>query len=146
MFDYSSRQYFLNKGTDSWDFYSEVILPKVPCWSPDSWSKAVSNIDLSQPKYSTFKVLPGHCSKFGYALWATAVISEWCHTVKTCDNFCGMGYSAGFTYALWAIVQDLVMHYGPKRQTSCHSIKLHWSYSKSLLCPRKGSDANKCWT
>jgi hypothetical protein len=28
-------------------------------------------------------------------------------------NFCAMGHSAGFGYALWAIAQGLVFRYGP---------------------------------
>ncbi len=54
---------------------------------PDSWSKAVSNIDLNSSRYSIFEVLlrhgplrqiwlcangTGHCGKFSYVLWAIA--------------------------------------------------------------------------
>ncbi len=63
------------KGTVAWDFLSEVISPKVPNWSSDSWSKAVSNIDWNLPRNSTSKVsrAMGHCGEFFYVLWATTV-------------------------------------------------------------------------
>jgi hypothetical protein len=32
---------------------------------------------------------------------------------KICDDFCAMGHSTGFVYALWPIAQDLVMRFGP---------------------------------
>jgi hypothetical protein len=53
----------------------------------------------------------GRCIGFGYAMWATA----W-GNVKICDNFRSVGHSARFGYVLWAIVQDLVMCYGPQRR------------------------------
>jgi hypothetical protein len=125
------------KGTVAWDFLSKVISPKVPNWSSDSRSKAVSNIDSNLPRYSTSKAFPrygplrriflcamGHYGEFGCALWATAAdlvirygplwriwlcamgyCAEWSHTVKICIDFCAMGHSAGFDYALWAIAQ-----------------------------------------
>ncbi len=62
-----------------------MVSPKVLNRSSDSWSKAVSNIDLNSTRNSTIKVFPrygplrrilvsamGHCGGFGYALWATA--------------------------------------------------------------------------
>jgi hypothetical protein len=66
----------------------------------------------------------GHCSKFGYTyctLRATAsdLVIRYGHcavggrTVKICDDFCAMGHSAGFGHAVWAIVQGLVIRYGP---------------------------------
>jgi hypothetical protein len=48
-----------------------VISPKVPNWSPDSDTKAFSNIDLNLPRNSTSKVLMRY-GKFGYMQWATA--------------------------------------------------------------------------
>jgi hypothetical protein len=107
-------------------FLSEVISPKVPNWSPDSYTTAFSNIDSNSPRNLTSKVLErsealthiwlcamGHCDKFGCALWATAanlVIRYgplwwiWLYT---------MGHCGGFGYALWATVVDLVIRYGP---------------------------------
>jgi hypothetical protein len=32
---------------------------------------------------------------------------------KICIEFCAMGHSAGFSYALWPIAQGLVIRYGP---------------------------------
>jgi hypothetical protein len=32
---------------------------------------------------------------------------------KICIDFCNMGHSAGFGYALWAVAQGLVLRYGP---------------------------------
>ncbi len=58
-----------------------------------------------------------HYGKFVCALWATEaylvirygpICSIRC-TVKICDDFCVMGHSAGFGYALWAIVQSFAM-------------------------------------
>jgi hypothetical protein len=73
------------KWTVAWDFLSKVISPKVPNWSPDSYTKSVLNIDSNSPRNSTSKVLTcngplqqiwlyamGHCGKFSCALWATA--------------------------------------------------------------------------
>ncbi len=34
-------------------------------------------------------------------------------TVKICENFHSVGHGTEFGYALWAIVQDLFMRYGP---------------------------------
>jgi hypothetical protein len=65
-----------------------------------------------------------HWGKFGYALWATAWNKQSC-TVKICDDFCAMGYSAGFCYPLWAIAQDLAMRCGQSRRT-------HQFFFKSL--------------
>ncbi len=127
------------QGTVAWDFLSKVILPKVPNWSPDSYTKAFSNVDSSSPRNLTSKVLTcygplrqilcamGPCGKFGYTLWAIVAdfvmryrhYAVWGHTVKICDDFCSMGHSAGFGYLLWAVAKDLVKHYGP-----CHSIWL----------------------
>jgi hypothetical protein len=63
-----------------------------------------------------------HYGKFGCALWATAAdlvlrygplrriwscamghCAECSRIVKKCSDFCDMGHSAGFGYALWAI-------------------------------------------
>jgi hypothetical protein len=74
----------------------------------------------------------GHSGVFGYALWATVAdlvirngplrriwlcamghCAEWRRTVKIFSDFCAMGHSAGFGYALWAIAQGLVIRYGP---------------------------------
>jgi hypothetical protein len=85
------------KGTVAGDFLSKVISPKVPNCSSDSWYKAVSNIDSYSPRYSTFKVLT--CYGLMRRIW-----------------LCAMGHCGRFSYALWAIAADLVMHYGPLRQ------------------------------
>ncbi len=85
----------------------------------------------------------GHCGEFCYALWATVadlvmrygpLRHIWLYTmghcggfcvcamghcaessgsVKICIDFCAMGLSAGFGYALWAIALGLVISYGP---------------------------------
>jgi hypothetical protein len=41
----------------AWDFYFKAVSPKVPKCSPDSNSKAVSNMYSNVLRYSTFKVL-----------------------------------------------------------------------------------------
>ncbi len=53
----------------------------------------------------------GHYGKFGFVLWATAtdLVKHYgpLHGMKlyskNCIDFCAMGNSAGFGYALWAI-------------------------------------------
>jgi hypothetical protein len=74
----------------------------------------------------------GHCSKFFYALWATAVnLVErsgplWRIWLNAMGHFGGFGYALWATArneavqyksvvisAQWAIAQDLVMRYGP---------------------------------
>ncbi len=73
----------------------------------------------------------GHCSKFGYALWAPAQMKT--HTIRICDNFRSVGHSAGFDYALlWAILP-----------TNYHCAELHTKYSACHVLPRR-NDAKKC--
>jgi hypothetical protein len=74
----------------------------------------------------------GYYGEFGRALWATAAdlvkrygplqriwlcamghCTEESRTVTIRIDFCAMGHSAGFGYALWAIAQGLVIRYGP---------------------------------
>ncbi len=86
----------------------------------------------------------GNCGGFGYALWATA----WNEAVQkkpmtnstlwaTAQDFadalwvkvqdfvlCYMCHRAGFCYAPGAIAQDLVMVYGPWRQTTSNFFSL----------------------
>ncbi len=112
--------HFYIKGTVAWDFLSKVISPKVPNWSSDSWSKAVSNIDSNSPRNSTSKVFPrygplqrillyamGHCGRFGCALWPLRRI--WLYAMSYCGRF---GYALWATgrmiCALCALAQDLV--------------------------------------
>ncbi len=78
-------------------FLSKVISPKVPNWSSDLWSKAVSNIDWNSPRNSTFKVFPRYGPLRRIFL-------------------CGIGHYGEFGCALWAIVADLVIRYRPLQQ------------------------------
>ncbi len=82
------------KGTVAWDFLSEVISPKVPNWSSDSWCKAVLNTDSNSPRYSTSKVFPRYGRIF----------------------LCAMGHYGEFGCALWATAADLVIRYVPPRR------------------------------
>ncbi len=73
----------------------------------------------------------GHYGKFGFAQWAAAAdlvicdgpmrwiwlgavghCAEWSRTVQICDNFHTKAHISEFGYALWAIVQYLVIRYG----------------------------------
>jgi hypothetical protein len=75
----------------------------------------------------------GHCCEFGNVLWAPVANLVMHHgllrqiwlcimgpcversfTVKICDNFCEVGDNARFNLAIWAMVQDFVMFYGPQ--------------------------------
>jgi hypothetical protein len=100
-----------------WDFLSKVISPKVPTWPPDSWSKAVLNVDSNSPRYSTFKVLlcygpmqqiwfciVGPCSEFGAVLWATAAYFFMCYGPLLQIWLCAVGHYGRFAYANIAAV------------------------------------------
>ncbi len=78
-------------------FFVQVISPKVPNRSSDSWSEAVSNIDSNSPWNSTCKVFPH------YGPLRQILLSA-------------MGHCGGFGYVLWATAADLVIRYGPLRQ------------------------------
>ncbi len=84
------------------------------------------------PLRRVFLCAMGHYGGFCCALWATVTdlvirngplrriwlcamghCAEWRRTVKICIDFCAMGHSAGFGYALWAIAQGLAICYGP---------------------------------
>ncbi len=95
-----------------------MISPKVPNWSPDSYTKAVSNIDSNSPRNSTTKVLTpmGHCDRFGYALWATAINLVIRYGPLRQISLYAMGHCDRFGNALWATAINLVIRYGPLRQ------------------------------
>ncbi len=82
------------KGTVAWNFLSKVISPKVPNWSSDSLTKAVSNIDSNSQRYATSKVFPRYGPMRQIFL-------------------CAMGHYGEFDYALWATAVDFVIRYGP---------------------------------
>jgi hypothetical protein len=80
------------------------------------------------PLWQIWLCAMGDCGGFSSTLWATAAdlvlrcgplrriwlcamghCAKWSRTVKICSDFCAMGNSAGFGYALWAIAQGLVI-------------------------------------
>jgi hypothetical protein len=133
------------KGQQRGIFLSKVISPKVP--------QSVLNKDLNSLRYSTIKVLLryGLLWQICYELWATSTnlvmcfgplrwiwlcskgqCMEWCHTIKIFDDFHTMCHSTGFDYALWAMVQDLVMCYGPYT-VQCRTTQLYFQSLPYLL-------------
>ncbi len=83
-----------HKGTVARKFLSKVVSPKVPNWSPDSWSKAVLNIDSNSARNSTSKVL------LRYGPLQQVLL-------------CTMGHYGKFVCALWVTAANLVIRYGP---------------------------------
>jgi hypothetical protein len=60
----------------------------------------------------------GHCGEFDYVLRVTAAnlvlpLQGLKPYSKNCEDFRAMGKSIEFGYVLWAIAQDLFMHYDP---------------------------------
>jgi hypothetical protein len=54
----------------------------------------------------------GHCGEFGDVLWATSANLAVRFGLLWQICFCAMGHREGFC-ALWAIVQEFVIRYGP---------------------------------
>jgi hypothetical protein len=75
----------------------KVISPKVPNWSPDSYTIAFSKIDSNLPRNLTSKVL----TRYGplRKIW-----------------LCALGHYGKFGGALWATAANLVIRYGPLRR------------------------------
>ncbi len=94
-------------------FLSKVISPRVSYWSPDSWSKAVKTIDSNSLRNATSKVLLRYGPLRRILLGAMGHYEKWGNTVKICEDSRAMGHSTGLGYALWALVQDSVICYGP---------------------------------
>jgi hypothetical protein len=81
----------------------EVISPKVPNWSPDSYTKAFSNLDSNSPRNSTSEVL----TRYGPLLQMLFAMSQYGKLVvgfgplrQICSS--AMGNCGGIDYALWA--------------------------------------------
>ncbi len=58
-----------------------------------------------------------------------------------------MGHSAGFSYPLWAIMKDLVKHYGPWHSiwfTNYHSAELHNIFLKLAISFKGTVILNEC--
>ncbi len=84
-------------------FLSEVISPKVPNWSPDSYTKAFFNIDSNSPKNSPSKVLTryGPLRQIWYALCAITANFVVPYGPLRKIWLYAMGHCGGFGYALY---------------------------------------------